>query len=239
MPNPPHPAPSRPLYVTIHQPEFMPWAGFFNKIVQTDCLIVLDNVKFQKNYFDNRCRIKQNGEAKWLTIPVLGRDSTQLISDVQLAGDGWERKAWNALYFNYARAPHWADHESFLKGFFEPGKWQKLIDMNLAFIEYCCAYLSIPLSLRRASQLGVQTKGSQLVLDLCRSVQAGSYLSGAFGRDYLDAASFTTAGIELKYQAYEQPPYEQFNGPYVGPLSMMDMILNLGPRSRELVEGKT
>lgn len=223
------------MFVTIHQPEFMPWAGFFNKVVQTDLLIVLDNVKFQKNYFDNRCRIKQNGEARWLTVPVLGRDSSQSIASIEVAGGGWEKKAWNTLEFNYRRAPFWAEHEGFLRGYFEPGRWRLLVDMNLAFIEYACGRLSIPLRMRRASELGVETKGSQLVLDLCRAAGAESYLSGAFGRDYLDEPAFVAAGIGLKYQDYAQPPYEQFNGAYVGPLSLVDALLNLGPRARKLL----
>ena len=68
------------MFITIHQPEFMPWAGFFNKIACTDELIILDSVKFQKNYFDNRCRIKQGGEAKWLTVPVQHRDAGHFAS---------------------------------------------------------------------------------------------------------------------------------------------------------------
>lgn len=223
------------MIATIHQPEFMPWAGFFNKIARTDLFIVLDNVKFQKNYFDNRCRIKQGGEAKWLTVPVIGRDSTQVFTAVEVAGGGWERKAWSTLQFNYSGAPHWAEHEPFLKDFFSPGRWRRLIDMNLAFIEYACASLSIPLNLKRASEMGVASKGSQLVLDLCRAAGADSYLSGAFGRDYLDEPSFAQAGVALKFQDYTQPPYEQFNGPYVGPLSVVDMLLNLGSRSREVL----
>ncbi|MBI4060211.1 MAG: WbqC family protein [Elusimicrobia bacterium] len=226
------------MFVTIHQPEFMPWAGFFNKIVQTDLFIVFDSAKFKKNYFDNRCRIKQGGAAKWLTVPVVGRDSTQAFLDVAVAEGDWSRKAWSTLQLNYRGAPHWAEHEPFLKDFFAPGRWRRLIDMNLAFIEYGCASLSIPLKLRRASEMGVSSAGSRLVLDLCLAAGADSYLSGAFGRDYLDEDSFAEAGVALKYQDYTQPPYEQFDGPYVGPLSLIDMLLNVGSRGRELLGAK-
>lgn len=226
------------MLITIHQPEFMPWAGFFNKIARADQFVILDSVKFQKNYFDNRCRIKQNGEAKWVTVPVQGRDAGLPIKDVLIADAGaWERKAFNAFFFNYGKAPFWKDHAAFLEALFAPGRWAKLAAMNEAIIEHVCHYLELPWRARRSSEMGVDSKGSQLVLDLCLKAGADSYLSGAFGRDYLDAKAFEDAGVKLIFQDYAPPVYEQFNGPYVGPLSVFDMLLNLGRDARALIEG--
>lgn len=224
------------MLITIHQPEFMPWAGFFNKIARTERMIILDSVKFQKNYFDNRCRIKQKGEAKWLTVPVQHRDAGLPIKDMLIAEPGsWEAIAFAAFTTNYAKAPFWKDHEGFLKETFTPKRWLNLCDMNVAIIEYACRYLGIPLKATRSSEMGVTSKGSQLVLDLCLKAGADSYLSGAFGKDYLDQKSFADAGVKLSFQDFKSPEYAQFDGPYVGPLSIFDMLLNLGRESRALI----
>lgn len=199
-------------------------------------IVILDSVKFQKNYFDNRCRIKQDGAAQWLTVPVQHRDAGLPIESVLICDDRpWEKKAWAALEGNYQEAPFWAEHEPFLKALFEPGRWKRIVDLNMEFIAYACRYLEIPLNWRYSSALGVQTKGSQLVLDLCKAVGADSYLSGAFGKGYLDESAFQAANITLHYQAFYCPEYTQFNGPYVGPLSILDMLLNQGRKSRELL----
>ncbi|MBI3553496.1 MAG: WbqC family protein [Elusimicrobia bacterium] len=224
------------MFVTIHQPEFMPWAGFFNKIITTDQIVILDTVKFQKNYFDNRCRIKQGGKAQWLTVPVAHRDAGLPINQMEISPDvPWEKKSWHALYYNYHKAPHWKEHAPFLESFFSPGRWKKLVDLNRAFIAYVCESLGLPFKFRLASELKVESHGSQLVLDLCKAAGASRYLSGAFGKDYLDEGAFKAAGVELVFQDYSCPAYEQFDGPYVGPLSVVDMLLNQGPRSRELL----
>lgn len=227
------------MLVTIHQPEFMPWAGYFNKIARAEGrLIHLDSVKFQKNYFDNRCRVKQNGAAKWVTVPVQGRDAGTLIRDILIFEPGsWEKTAFEAFFRNYGKAPFWKEHSNFLEVTFSPGRWTKLVDLNLTVIEYVCRYLDLPLKTTRSSELGVESKGSQLVLDLCLKAGADSYLSGAHGRDYLDENAFAAAGVKLIYQDYAPPVYEQFDGPYVGPLTVFDLLLNRGRDARGAISG--
>ena len=217
----------------------MPWAGYFNKIARAEGRIIhLDSVKFQKNYFDNRCRVKQNGAAKWVTVPVQGRDAGTLIRDILIFEPGsWEKTAFDSFLRNYGKAPFWKDHADFLEKTFAPGRWTKLVDLNLTVIEHVCAYLDLPLKATRSSDMGVESKGSRLVLDLCLKAGADSYLSGAHGRDYLDEKAFAAAGVELIYQDYVPPVYEQFDGPYVGPLTVFDLLLNRGRDARAVISG--
>ena len=227
------------MQITIHQPEFMPWAGYFNKIARAEGRIIhLDSVKFQKNYFDNRCRLKQNGAAKWVTVPVKGRDAGTLIKDILIFEPGsWEKSAFSAFFASCGKAPFWKEHAPFLEATFTPGRWAKLVDLNLAVIEYVCRYLELPLNATRSSEMGVESKGSQLVLDLCLKAGADSYLSGAHGRDYLDEAAFAAAGVKLVYQDYAPPVYDQHDGPYIGPLTVFDLLLNRGRDARALIAG--
>ena len=217
------------MFVSLHQPEFFPWAGFFNKIATVQKMVLLDNVQFKKNYFDNRCRIIVGGEAKWLTVPVLhGGRHGQRICDVAIDNrSSWGKKMWRTLSQSYGNAPFWNDHADFLETTLSR-RWEKLADLNVTVIEYYCRYLDLACDLVLGTTIDVTSSGSDLVLDICRSLGASEYLSGRLGVEYLDPESFDRAGIELRFQQYEPGPYPQFNGPGDTPLSILDMTMNLG-----------
>ena len=228
------------MRVSIHQPEFMPWAGFFNKIAVVDRMVIFDHVQFKKNYFENRCRIKINGQPAWLTVPVLmtGRFQ-QKICEVEIDNTKpWGEKTWKTLHQTYRRAPHWAEVADFLEQTFALREWRLLVDLNLHLISWLCGYLDLGAELVLSSTLGTTSSGSELVLDTCRLAEASAYVSGRHGKDYLDETGFAAAGIELIYQDYKMPPYRQFDGDFVGPLSVLDLIVNTGRDARHHVLGE-
>lgn len=227
------------MRVSIHQPEFLPWAGFFNKIAAVDRMVIFDDVQFKKNYFENRCRIKVNGQPAWLTVPVLmtGRFQ-QKICEVELDNTKpWGEKSWKTLQQTYRRAPHWAEAAGFLEETFAGRRWERLVELNLHLITWLCGYLDLGAELVLSSTLGgtAVAAGSELVLETCRRAGASAYLSGRHGKDYLDEAAFAQAGIDLVYQDYDMPPYSQFDGAFVGPLSVLDLIVNTGRDARRIV----
>lgn len=225
------------MFVTIHQPEFMPWAAFFEKMLRTDRFVILDSVKYQKNYFLNRCRIKQQGKATWLTVPVMSGSSAETIAEKHLADQAmWGKKVFNTLYFTYRPAPYWSAHEAFFEQIFRDARWEHLVDLNMALLRYLADALDIPFVHSRSRDMALTQKGSDLVLNICQVLNADRYLSGAHGQDYLDEAAFKAAGIEVVYQDYEAVPYEQFNGAYCGPLSVIDLLLNKGRDARSHIE---
>lgn len=224
------------MFLTIHQPEFMPWAAYFEKMLRTDHFVILDSTKYQKSYFLNRCRIKQQGEAKWLTVPVNKGSSAEIIAEKRLADqDVWGKKIFHALYYNYGRAPYWSAHEDFFEHVFQQAQWTRLIDLNLKMLEYFSSALEIPFNYTRSIDMDLCETGSDLVLEICKKMGADQYLSGAHGKEYLDEAPFQTNGVEIIYQHYEERPYEQFNGAYCGPLSIVDLLLNKGPEARRYI----
>ena len=225
------------MLLTIHQPEFLPWPGFIDKIIHADHFIVLDTVKYQKNYFINRCRIKQGGAPRWLTIPVRKNGSEEQICEKKIEANGvWGKKNLQTLRQNYEKAPFWSDHEALFLRLFDAQNWSNLVDINLAGLEYICRYLSLPFNYTRTSTMDLQSSGSGLILDICRKMEADTYLSGTFGREYLNLQEFKDAGISVIFQDYAPPVYEQINGPYCGPLSVIDMLLNHGPESLRIIE---
>lgn len=227
------------MFVTIHQPEFFPWAGFFNKILNTDRFVVFDNVKFKLHYFENRCRVMLNRQPTWLTAPVLHKGKgdqplCEVLVDNRLA---WGTKVWKSLYFNYAKAPFWAEHADFLEDVFVTRQWEHLVELNLHVITRYCDYLGIPFNPVLGSEICGDATGADLVLDTCRRAGATAYLSGKFGKEYLDEAAFKAAGIELVYQEFMPPPYPRPDGSPAEPLSILDLCLLHGRGAIDYIKG--
>src|SRR5712692_8822643 len=134
------------MLVTIHQPEHLPWLGFFDKARRADVLVLLDSVQFRKNYFQNRNRVRGARGALWVTVPVLTKGSAdQTIQDVKINGDGsprWREKYWGTIEQSYNRAPFWGKYAEELKN----ALWietTSLSHLNVRLIELLLLWLHI------------------------------------------------------------------------------------------------
>ncbi|HZM00228.1 MAG TPA: WbqC family protein [Planctomycetota bacterium] len=226
------------MIATMHQPEHLPWLGFFDKLRQCDVFVLLDTVQFARRDFQNRNRIKSPDGALWLTVPVASKGSfDQAIEDVEIVNDrDWRRKCWSAMQHNYARAPFFGDHQPFFEELYQR-EWTRLVDLNLTLIRYLAGQLGLGARLVTASELGIRDRGGTSVALACaRAVGADTYLSGAFGRDYLDATQFAEASIAVRFQDFQHPTYSQQFGEFLPRLSAIDLLFNCGPESRAVIE---
>ena len=223
------------MIAAIHQPQFMAWTGYFDKMDQADCFILLDTVQFKKNEWQNRNRIKTAQGAQWLTVPVRFRFPAR-IDEVLVNDDAnWRHKHWQALLTNYARARHWEELRADLEQLYER-EWTGLAELNGATISMLRAALGIETEVRWASQMPqVSDAPSQRLVDLCLAVGADTYLAGADGRVYMDLEPFAEAGIKVMFQEYEPAPYDQLFGGFESHLSALDLVLNCGPVSLAIV----
>jgi hypothetical protein len=222
----------------MHQPEHLPWLGFFDKLRRCDVLVLLDTVQFARRDFQNRNRIKGAQGAIWLTVPVASKGRVeQAIEDVEIVEDrAWRRKCWTAMQHSYGGAPHFADHRPFFEALYER-EWTKLVDLNLAVIRYVAEQLGIGTRLVTASELGVRERGgTRVAVASCRAVGADRYLSGAFGRGYLDEAQLAEASIAVAYQEFQHPTYPQRYDGFLPKLSAVDLLFNCGPESRAILD---
>lgn len=218
------------MIVSIHQTAYLPWLGYFDKIAQADVFVYLDTVQFQKNSFQNRNKIRTKTGWCWLTVPVKtkGKLYESELSSIEVNEQtNWRRKHLGALQTNYAKAPYFEREMAYLEAVLaEP--WDKLSDPCFAMMMHFLQRLDVPTKVVKSSQLPpVDAAKSDLVLGLCRQLGANCYLSGAQGRDYLDEASFVDAGIEVVFQEYCHPVYQQtYPGfePYMG---IVDALMNL------------
>ena len=226
------------LTVAIHQPEAFPWLGFFDKMFHADVFVLLDSVQFEKNYFQNRNRIRTRDGWAWITVPVLTKGRMlQVIAEVEINGAvDWRRKLRGTIEQHYREAVHWTRYREELWAILER-PWECLADLNVAVIDWLASSLGIRRPLVRASTLGITGKRSALLLEICRSLGAGTYLSGVSGRSYLDVDLFAQARIGVRFQEFRHPVYAQCHQPFVPCMSTLDLLFTHGPEALTILTG--
>lgn len=224
--------------MTIHQPEYLPWLGFFDKVRQCELLVLLDHVPFTKNYFQNRNRIRGAEGPLWLTVPVKTKGKfNQPIRNVGIDNvNPWKRKNLNTLLQNYRKAPFFDLYAPFFNDFYQRD-WALLSELNETCIRYLLEQLGINITLIRSSTLGIEGNKSDLILDICKKTGASLYLSGISGKEYLQESSFREAGIEIQYQEFHHPIYSQLHEPFIPCMSVVDLLFNHGGKSLEIIQG--
>lgn len=225
------------MTVACHQPNYMPWPGFFYKAYKSDLLVLLDNTQFPRGTsWVNRNRIKNANGALWLTVPVMKKGrGFQRIRNVEIDNErNWARKHFLSLVHAYSRAPYFADHFGFFEDLF--GRtWRWLIDLNLEILNYLKGELAVQTEFRLASELDLEGKGTEFLVQICEKLGATAYLSISSGKKYLDESRFEQKGICVEYYNFTPLVYPQLWGSFIPNLSVIDLLLNCGEKSHEIM----
>jgi hypothetical protein len=228
------------MLVAIHQPNFLPWLGWFDKWASADVFVLLDTAAHQHtgSNYTNRVRILAQGEPAWITVPVTrGGEERTRIERLRIAGNGtWRRKLRATVAQSYARAPFFADGMAIVDAMLAI-ETELLCELNLVGIRAIAAALGLPRErLVRASALAVEGTGSDRLVALVRAVGGDAYLTGHGADGYQEDEKFTAAGIAVHRQRYAAQPYPQLRpGDFVPGLSAIDAVMNCGSASRSLV----
>jgi hypothetical protein len=216
------------MRVTIHQPQFLPWLGYVDKIARSDLFVVLDNVQFKKNEWQNRNRIRTAGGWQWVTVPVR-QHFGQLITEVRINPDvDWRSKHLTALGMHYGAAPHTSRYLDGLRTLYRQA-WERLVDLNMAVLRWLLQAFSINTPLYLASDMKLREEPTDRLIDICREVGASEYLAGPGASDYMDVERFRKSGIRLQLQQFEHPVYRQCYQPFIPGLAAIDLLFNVGP----------
>jgi len=230
------------MIVAIHQPNFLPWLGYLHRMVQADLFILLDHVQFERRNYQNRTRIRLDDHEHWLTVPVQQHSQHERIIDKLIDHPAPEETRWwgsdmiRTLRHAYRDALFLDPYVHHLRDILET-RPERLVDLDLAMLEFLRKAFAIETPMLRSSTLKVAGTKSNLILNLCREVGADTYLAGMGGsREYLDREAFAQAGVNIVWQEYGHPRHVQCgNSEFIAGLSAIDMLLNLGPHSRELL----
>jgi hypothetical protein len=226
------------MIVSIHQPQFMPWLGYFDKIIKSDIFVFLDTVQFKKNEFQNRNKIKTAQGWMWLTVPVLYK-YPEHIDEVQINNRvDWRKKHMRALEINYQKAPYCRELFPTMEGCYA-GNAESLSKLNREIVLILLKILGVNKETKVASELtDFPEEPSERLATICEVLGADTYLSGPGGREYLNLEPFHNKEITVTFQEFKHPVYPQLYGDFVPNLSLVDLLFNCGPNSLNILEGK-
>jgi hypothetical protein len=224
------------MIVAIHQPHFIPWLGYLHRMAEADLFILLDHVQFERRNYQNRCQIRIDGEARWLTVPVEQRSQKERIVDKHVdyrdPARPWARNHFATLRYAYRDSRYFDAYADGLKRILD-AQWLRLVELDLAMLELLRGAFGIETRLLRSSEMEVEGAKSELILNLCRAVKADCLLAGFGGsRGYLDAQAFERHGIEIRHHQFKHPTYGQCGAaPFLPGLASIDLLFNAGPAS--------
>lgn len=215
----------------IMQPTYLPWAGFFNLILEVDIFVFLDDAQYQKSSWHSRNVISNNGSRQWITVPVKHEKLSQKINETLFANSLWKSKHIKTIEQTYAHHEHIRDLYDVLATL-ENDRSENLADLNITLIKSILKNLSINAKLLRSSDLGVGGERSSRLVEILSSVGATEYLSPIGARQYLEEDSFEAiSGLKLSFQDYKPKSYGQKNSTnFLSHLSVVDLIANIGSK---------
>jgi len=224
------------MIVTIHQPMYLPYPGIFNKMKTADIFVFFDDAEYSSGYYYNRNRIKgPNGEIM-LTVPVMKKKGIKL-NEIEIAQNiHWQEKHLKSLISCYEKSEHFKDYQGFFEEIYSK-KWSKLHDLNMKTTLYLMENLDIDVPFYFSSKLLKEGNllGTKRLVEICKSLDAKTYLSGISGRDYLEIELFKENSIIVEYQNHTTKEYKQLYPPFISNLSIIDLLFNMGEKAADFI----
>jgi hypothetical protein len=226
------------MIVAVHQPQYLPWLGYFDKIDKADIFVLLDTVQFKKNEWQNRNKIKTAQGWRWLTVPVTYK-YPQLINEVMINNRvNWQHKHRQALLSNYKKAPYYDDIEDKLRDILS-SSWEYISELNIEALKRLVAVLGIDTEIYVASELGAFPEDpDERLVAITKHFDAGMYLAGIGGKGYMNLDTYKKSGVEVIFQDFKHPVYGQLFGEFEPFMSIVDLIFNHGDKSLTILRGK-
>lgn len=217
--------------VAIHQPNFFPWLGYFDKMVRADVFVFLDDVQHPAtgSSWSNRVRMLVGGEARWVTAPTARPPhGTVLVNEIAWAPQPWREKLIKTLTLNYGRAPYYEETMALLAPLVQNAE-PLLAPYNMHAVRALAAALGIVTEFRVASSFGLASSSNERLIELTRAVGCNTYLAGNGAGGYQDDELFRRAGLGLEFQAFSHPVYRQRGtGAFQPGLSVVDALMHCG-----------
>lgn len=214
--------------VVIHQPDFIPYLGFFHRLLHCDHFVLLDHVQFNKRGWHHRDKVKGPKGPRWLTIPIDHKICFSKINEARINNYlDWRTSHLNIIRSYYRKTKYFYEIFPAIENIYRIG-YDLMVDLNIAFLKFLFAIFSIDIDYSLSSSLNIGTHKSQAHIDIVKKIGGDTYLSGIGARDYMDSALFKDQGIKLKWQDFTHPVYPQLYGEFVPCLSSIDLLFNCG-----------
>jgi hypothetical protein len=215
--------------IAIHQPNYIPWLGYFYKISQTDFFVFLDDAQFSNQGMHNYHYIKTPNRPLRIKIPVF-QTLGDKINEVRIKNElGWREKHLTLLQTNYKDAEHFEEaYTDFKELIYEDHQY--LSDLNITIIKFICNKLGIKSKFIKSSDLNINSIKETKIIDICTALGANIYYSGTGARAYQNEQNFLNNGIQLKYSEYNILKYKQQHSGFQSNVTVMDFLMNCSYR---------
>ena len=218
--------------VGIIQSNYIPWKGYFDIIHEVDIFIFYDDVKYTKNDWRNRNKIKGANGTFWISVPVPKESVRHKIEQVELKDHSWQAKHFESIKSHYLNAQNFSEYEEFLRSIYLEKTWTNLSELNQTTIKAICQLLGIKTQFLRSSDFKLEGEKTDRLVSLLKQVDADYYLTGPKAKEYMEEFKLAEAGIELAYKDYSgYPEYDQLWGPFEHNVSILDLLLSCGKDS--------
>ena len=234
------------IVVSAHQPNFLPYLGFFDKMARSDIFVIRDEVLFIKKDYHQRNRIRINGsdnennpQCKWLKVPV--EDINDYIKNIQIKKDikiknvPWNIKLLNEIKASYRGSEYFNEFYPKIKNILNNSDI-KLISLNMKLINFFKMVSEIDTEIIMASDLGLKpytyneeldngkNDKSEDLVEIAKELNADIYLSGSGGKDYLQLNAFRNENIKVEFHNFNHPIYKQKFPGFVPNMSALDLL---------------
>lgn len=227
------------MIVAIHQPNFIPWIGYFAKIEASDIFVILDDAEYSKGSLINRNKIKINNSAHWLTVPIenvkYSIEESKNIYEIKIDNkQNWKKKHISTLKQYYNKSPNYINIVKMIEEVYS-NEYEYLYELNIQLINQICVMLGIQKKMIFSSSLNVKSKSTERIIDIIKKLGANKYLSGHGAKSYQDENMFEKNNIELYYIDVTHTTYPQQGSGFIPSLSIIDYLFNVEKPNREIL----
>ena len=223
--------------ISIIQPSFLPWLGYFEQMARADVFVYLDDVQYTKQDWRNRNRLKNSSGSATISVPIVNENLSGLrISQVRISyAQDWQSKMLQQINSWYTKAPYAASILPGLRDILST-RFELLVDLNYETVRFLRDHFKITTPLHLASDIPGKSKDKNLkLIDICKHHGADLLYDGKAAQSFIDLELFAAHGVSVIFQDYVHTPYPQLWGDFQSHLSALDLILNCGPASRDIL----
>jgi len=227
------------MRISIMQPGYLPWLGFFELIYNCDLFVLLDDVQYTKKDWRNRNRIRTKDGWIWLTVPVLTKNKQgQLINEVKINSSiNWRRKHLMSIEINYNKTKYFNNYFSYFEKLYT-SDWEYLLDLNIEIINWVVKMLNIKTPIIKSSGLNAKGKKEDKVINICKKLGATELYDSKAAQNILSLDEINKNEIKVKFQDYQHPVYNQIYKPFLPFMSVIDLFFQYGPKSLNILLNK-
>jgi len=221
--------------IIITQPRFLPVRSYVERMYLSDVFVYLDDALHNKRSNEHRNKIKTASGAKMLSVPV-DHTTVKPLCKTLISNNppDWKKKHLKTIEYNYRRSPAFSDIFPFVEKLYS-GEYVYLDEICYASENWFIEYLGIECKFLNSGSMNISGTNQIKILNICKKLNADTYISGPLGRNYIDIDLFKSNGIKVLFHNFVEKEYKQLYGDFIPNLSVIDLLFNYGKDSMKYI----